>query len=144
VTLAILATTTAGLPPDLWDPLVPDRAAATAPGGGTSIALVITLFAVVLMAGFVVGEYLPLRRRAPRGRIVVWRSGDTAEFRVVAGRRVIGRSQPFEAPAHGPIPDDDAARAAREQLLDRLGELGWQPAAAGADHWYDARLAVPT
>jgi hypothetical protein len=57
---------------------------------------------------------------------------------------VIGRSQPFEAPADGPIPDDDAARAAREQLLDRLGELGWQPAAAGADHWYDARLAVPT
>ena len=65
-------------------------------------------------------------------------------LRFSTGRRVIGRSQPFAAPADGPIPDDDAARAAREDLLARLGELGWQPAGATADHWYDARLAVPS
>jgi hypothetical protein len=143
VTLALLATTTSGLPPDLWDPLAPDRGATGGPPGGVSIAIALVLFAVVLAAGFLVGAYLPLRRRAPGGRIVVWRSGDTAEFRVVSGRRVIGRSQPFTAPAGGPIPDDDAARAARDDLLARLGELGWQPAGADADHWYDARLAVP-
>jgi hypothetical protein len=145
VTFAILAQTTSGLPPDLWDPLAPDKGAAGGPSGGVSIAIALVLFAVVLAAGFLVGAYLPLRgRRPPGGRIVVWRSGDMAEFRVVSGRRVIGRSQPFAAPADGPIPDDDAARAAREDLLAHLGELGWQPAGADTDQWYGARLAVPS
>jgi hypothetical protein len=65
VTLLTLAAATSGLPRDLWDPLAPDRAAAAAPGGGVSLALVLALFALVLVAGFLIGEYLPLHRRAP-------------------------------------------------------------------------------
>jgi hypothetical protein len=62
VTLAILATTTSGLPPDLWDPLAPDRTGAPPPSGGLSLVVVLAVFAAVLVAGFVVGERVPLRR----------------------------------------------------------------------------------
>jgi hypothetical protein len=62
VTLAMLATTTSGLPPDLWDPLTPDRTGAPPPSGGLSLAVVLALFVAVLVAGFLVGEYLPQRR----------------------------------------------------------------------------------
>jgi hypothetical protein len=67
VTSAILATTLSGLPPDLWDPLAPDRAGAAAPAGGASLALALAIFAVVLVAGFLVGEFVRLPRRAALG-----------------------------------------------------------------------------
>jgi hypothetical protein len=64
VTLALFLTTTSGLPPELWEPLAPDRAAAAAPAGGASIAVVLALLALVLVVGFLVGEYVPLPRGA--------------------------------------------------------------------------------
>jgi hypothetical protein len=67
VTSAILATTLSGLPPDLWDPLAPERAGAAAPAGGASLALALALFAVVLVAGFLVGEFARLPHRAALG-----------------------------------------------------------------------------
>jgi hypothetical protein len=65
VTSAILATTLSRLPPDLWDPLAPERTGAAASAGGASLAL--ALFAVVLIAGFLVGEFARLPRRAALG-----------------------------------------------------------------------------
>jgi len=67
VTSAILATTLSGLPPDLWDPLAPDRAGAAAQAGGASLALALAIFAAVLVAGFLVGEFARLPRRAALG-----------------------------------------------------------------------------
>jgi hypothetical protein len=65
VTLALFLTTTSGLPPELWEPLAPDRAAAAASAGGASITVVLALLAIALLAGFLLGEHLPLRGRAP-------------------------------------------------------------------------------
>ena len=67
MTSAILATTLSRLPPDLWDPLAPERTGAAASAGGASLALALALFAVVLIAGFLVGEFARLPRRAALG-----------------------------------------------------------------------------
>jgi hypothetical protein len=63
VGLVFFLSSTSGLPPELWDPLVPERAAATGSSGGLSIAIVLALLAFVLLAGFLIGERVPLRRR---------------------------------------------------------------------------------
>ena len=47
---------------------------------------------------------------------------------------MIGRSEPFPAPAHGAVPDDGPARAAYEELIARLRALGWEPAGETGDH----------
>jgi hypothetical protein len=65
VGFAFFVTSTSGLPPELWEPLAPQGAASTGTSGGVSIAVVVALLAVVLVAGFVVGEYAPTRRRQP-------------------------------------------------------------------------------
>jgi hypothetical protein len=147
VGLVVLVTTTSGLPTDLWDPLTPQRAAATGTSGGVSLALAIGGLVLFALVGFVIGEWLPARnarRRREDCWIAVWRSGTTAEFRVVVGRgaerQVIGRSEPFEAPATGPILDDAAARAAHAELVARLEALGWQPAGTDGDSWYRTRF----
>jgi hypothetical protein len=132
VGLVLLATTTSGLPSDLWDPLTPQRAAATGTSGGVSLALAIgglVLFAVV---GFVIGEWLPARRQRAC-RIVLSKTGEESQFLVVAGRRVIARSEPFATT------DDKAAHAAHDALLTRLraGDLDPEP-------WYEPeRLPAP-
>ena len=65
----------------------------------------------VLAAGFAVGMLLPARTR----RVVLASSGDTAEYLVLAGRRVVDRSTTF-------APDDaDAARAAFAEMVTRHG-----------------------
>jgi hypothetical protein len=135
------------LPPDLWAPLAPDRAAAASSSGGLPLALVLAGLAVVAVAWFVVGDRMPAPPRRSRLEscwIAVWRSGTSAEFRAVvgrgAGRWVIGRSPAFDAPATGPIPDDGPARAAYDELVERLRSLGWEPAGAESDTWYGLRL----
>jgi hypothetical protein len=135
------------LPPDLWQPLAPDRAAAASSSGGLSLALALGTIVFVAVAGFLIGDRLPAPSRRVRFEscwIAVWRSGPTAEFRAVVGRGadrwVVGRSPVFDAPATGPIPDDGPARAAHEELVERLRSLGWEPAGAESDTWYGVRL----
>jgi hypothetical protein len=147
------------LPPDLWEPLAPDRASAASSSGGLPLAIGLAALALVAVAGFVVGDRMPALPRGARLEtcwIALWRSGTTAEFRAVvgrgAGRAVVGRSPVFPAPASGPIPEDGPARAAHDELVERLRSLGWEPA-GGGDAWYqlqfaqrpaEDRLAVPT
>src|SRR6185436_5038847 len=78
-----------------------------------SASLSIALIIGVCVAGFVLGELLPLRRR--ERRVVLASSGDSAEYLVLAGRRVVDRSTTF-------APDDaDAARAAFAEMVTRHG-----------------------
>jgi hypothetical protein len=136
------------LPRDLWQPLPPDHTAAATSSGGLPLALGLTALALVAVAGFLVGDRMPARTRARPAFescwIAVWRSGTSAEFRAVvgrdAGRWVVGRSPVFPAPATGPIPDDGPARAAHEELVEQLRSLGWEPAGAESDDWYQLRF----
>ncbi len=116
--LAFFLTSTSGLPEDLWDPLGPQRAAATAPSGGVSLAIAIAGFVLIALLGFLVGEWRP-RQRTGRCRIVLSKSGDESEFLVLADRTVIGRSDPF------PAGDEEAARSAHDVLIARLRPAGW-------------------
>jgi hypothetical protein len=86
--------------------------------GSLSIAVAVALLVAVCAAGFVLGELLPLKRRARR--VVLASSGDSAEYLVLAGRRVIDRSATF------PAGDEEAARAAFEELVARRGDEIWQ------------------
>jgi hypothetical protein len=129
--LTYFLTSTAGLPQDLWDPLTPQRAAATAPSGGVSLAIAIAGFVLVALLGFLLGEWRP-RRQSEGCRIVLSKSGDESEFLVLAGRKVIGRSDAF------PADDDEAARAAHDALIARLRADEMEP-----EPWYDPRLATP-
>jgi hypothetical protein len=147
------------LPPDLWEPLAPDRAEPVSSSSGLPLGIALAALAVVAVAGFVVGERMPVRRRDPRLAscwIALRRTGTSAEFRAVVGRgpgrAIVGRSPVFEAPAGEPIPDDGPARAAHEELVEQLRSLGWEPAGEG-DAWYRLRfeqrvpadrLALPT
>jgi hypothetical protein len=148
VGIAFLVTTTSGLPPELWDPLAPQSTAGTGTSGGVSVAVAIGGLVLFGLVGFLVGEWLPARGARPQFEdcwIAVWRSGTTAEFRVVVGhgpaRHVIGRSEPFAAPAAGPIPADGPARAAHSELVARLEALGWRDAGATeSGRWYQTRL----
>ena len=79
-----------------------------------SATLSIALIVVVCVAGFVLGELLPLRRR--ERRIVLASSGDSAEYLVLSGRRVVDRSATFLAD------DAEAAHAAFAELMARHGE----------------------
>ena len=79
-----------------------------------SANLSIALIVAVCVLGFVVGELLPLRRR--ERRIVLASSGDSAEYLVLAGRRVVDRSMTF------PAGDAEAAHAAFAELMARHGE----------------------
>ena len=135
------------LPPDLWAPLAPEHAPAASSSGGLPMALALALLALVAVVGFVVGDRVPSpvrRSQMAECWIALWRSGTTAEFRAVvgegAGRVVIGRSPAFAAPATGPIPDDGPARAAHDELLERLRALGWAPAGPHGDAWYQLAL----
>jgi hypothetical protein len=148
------------LPPDLWAPVNPEPSAAASSSGGLPVALALAALVLVAVVGFLVGDRMPAlpgRSRFESCWIALWRSGTTAEFRAVvgrgAGRLVIGRSPAFTAPVTGPIPDDEAAREAHEELVERLRSLGWEPTGAGGDAWYQLRfeqrpasdrLAVPT
>jgi hypothetical protein len=136
------------LPPELFEPLTPDRAAAADSSSGLPIGFALAALALVALAGFAVGDRVPGLVR-PRSRfegcwIAVWRSGTSAEFRAVVGegdgRWVVGRSPVFAAPASGPIPDDGPARAAHEELVASLQALGWQPVGGESDAWYQLRL----
>jgi len=147
------------LPPDLWAPLAPDHAPAAGSSAGLPLAPALAVLAVVAIAGFLIGDRAPSLAPRPAVEtcwIALWRSGRTAEFRAVvgegAGRVVIGRSPPFAAPPTGPIPDDGPARAALDELVERLRPLGWESAGAHGDAWYqlgleqrrvDGRLPVP-
>jgi hypothetical protein len=137
------------LPPELFEPLTPDRAADES--SGLPLWLTLGLIALVALAGFVVGDRMPALTRRGRARrrfeacwIGVWRSGTNAEFRAVVGhgadRWVVGCSPPFPVRATGPIPQDEPARAAYEELVARLEALGWEPAGAESDVWYQLRL----
>jgi len=128
VVLAFFLTSTSGLPQDLWDPLVPERAAASAPSGGVSLAIAIAGFVIVALLGFAIGDWRP-RQRSRRCRIVLSKSGDESEFLVLADRKVIGRSDRF------PTVDDDAARSAHDVLIARLRADGMEP-----EPWYEPRL----
>jgi hypothetical protein len=150
-TPAAAQTRAPDLPPDLWTPVAPDHAAATGSSGGLPLTLGLVLLAVVAVAGFVLGDRLPALARGARVRprfescwIAVWRSGTRAEFRAVVGhdadRWVVGRSPAFAAPATGPIPDDEEARAAHADLVERLRSLGWEPAGGDQGDWYQARF----
>jgi hypothetical protein len=137
---------TPDVPTDLFDPVAPESQQPSDSGGLPLVAMLGALVAVAV-AGFAAGELMPSRRRPSGGQdswIALWRSGTTAEFRVVVGhgprRRVIGRSERFPAPAHGAVPDDGAARAAYEDLIERLQALGWEPAGRAGDHWYSLDL----
>jgi hypothetical protein len=79
-----------------------------------SANLSIALIVGVCVVGFVVGELLPLRRR--ERRIVLASSGDSAEYLVLAGRRVVDRSATF------PADDVEAAHAAFAELMTRHGD----------------------
>jgi hypothetical protein len=79
-----------------------------------SATLSIALIVVVCVAGFALGELLPLRRR--ERRVVLASSGDSAEYLVLAGRRVVDRSATF------PAGDAEAAHAAFAELMARHGE----------------------
>lgn len=137
---------TPDVPTDLFDPVAPESQQPS-DSGGLPLAAGIGLLVAVAVAGFAVGELMPPRRRS-HGRedawIAVWRSGTAAEFRVVVGhgarRRVIGRSERFPAPARGALPDDDTARAAHEELVERLRALGWEPTGRAGDQWYSLDL----
>jgi hypothetical protein len=137
---------TPDVPTDLFDPVAPESQQPSDSGGLPLIAVVGGLI-VVAVAGFALGEMMPSRRARRDGQdswIALWRSGTTAEFRVVVGhgprRHVIGRSERFPAPAHGAVPDDGAARAAYEDLIERLRALGWEPAGRAGDNWYSLDL----
>lgn len=137
---------TPDVPTDLFDPVAPESQQPSDSGGLPLVAVLGGLF-VVLLAGFAVGEMMPARRAARSGQdtwIALWRSGTTAEFRVVVGhgprRRVIGRSERFPAPAHGAVPDNGPALAAYEELIERLRALGWEPAGRTGDNWYSLEL----
>jgi len=97
-----------------------------------SLAIAIAGFVLIALLGFLVGEWQP-RRRGGSCRIVLSKTGDDAEFLVLAGRKVIGRSDPFPA-----ADDDDAARAAHDALIARLRAGGMEP-----EPWYEPRLAAP-
>lgn len=129
--LTFFLTSTAGLPQDLWDPLTPQRAAATAPSGGVSLAIAIGGFVLVALLGFLLGEWRP-RRQSEGCRIVLSKSGDESKFLVLAGRKVIDRSDVF------PAADDEAARSAHDALIARLRADGMEP-----EPWYEPRLATP-
>jgi hypothetical protein len=131
VGLVFLVTTTSGLPPELWDPLPPEHAAATGTSGGVSLALAIGGLVLFALIGFLVGEWLPARRQR-ECRIVLSKTGEESEFLVVAGRRVIGRSHRFAAA------DDDAAHSAHDELIARLRAGGLEP-----ETWYEPQLAAP-
>jgi hypothetical protein len=156
---AAAQTRGADVPPDLFEPLAPDRAEPVSSSAGLPLGMALAAIALVAIAGFVVGSRMPVRRRdAPLAScwIALWRSGTSAEFRAVVGRgptrTIVGRSPVFEAPASGPIPDDGPARGAHEELVERLRSLGWDPAGEG-EAWYQLhfeqrmaaeRLAVST
>jgi hypothetical protein len=149
VGLAFFMTSTSGLPPELWDPLAPQHAAPAGSSGGASLALAIGGLVLFALVGLLIGEWLPARTARTRLEdcwIGVWRSGTTAEFRVLVGhgpgRHVIGRSEPFTAPATGPIPDDDAARAAHAELVVRLEALGWHATGVAGESWYQTRFVA--
>jgi hypothetical protein len=134
------------LPPDLWEPLAPDRAQAAGSSSGLPLGIALAAVALVAIVGFVVGDRMPALSRGARFEscwIALWRSGTSAEFRAVvgrgAGRTIVGRSPVFAAPASGPIPDGGEARAAHEELMERLRSLGWEPA-GGGDAWYQQRF----
>jgi hypothetical protein len=132
------------LPPELFEPLTPDRATAADSSSGLPIGLAVGLLALVALAGFVAGDRMPrpVRRRSRSDGcwIAVWRSGTSAEFRAVvgdgAGRSVVGRSPVFAAPATGPILDDGPAHAAYDELVAQLQALGWEPAGGESNVWY--------
>ncbi len=138
------------VPTDLFDPVAPESQQPSDSGGLPLVAVLGGLF-VVALAGFAVGEVMPARRAARGGQDSGSHSGvraTTAEFRVVVGhgprRRVIGRSERFPAPADGAVPDDGPARAAYEDLIERLGALGWEPAGETGDQWYSLDLVQRT
>ena len=125
------------LPPDLWEPLAPDHATSAGSSSGLPLGIILAALVLVAIVGFVVGDRLPPLGRGARFEscwIALWRSGTSAEFRAV-----VGRSPVFAAPAHGPIPEDGPARAAHEELVERLRSLGWEPSGAG-DAWYQLRF----
>jgi hypothetical protein len=106
------------------------------------IAITVAALVIICAAGFFVGDRVPLRRAQRRFdgcRVTLWRADGVGQFRVVAGRHVIGRSEPFEVPA-GPVPDDGAIARAHDDLLARLRELGWEPAPVQVGQWYETRL----
>ena len=125
-----LVTTTTGLPVDLWDPLTPQRTAAAA-SGGVSLALAIAGLVTCALLGFLIGEWLPARRRRAC-RIVLAKTGEESQFLAVSGRRVIGRSELFATA------DEEAAHSAHDHLIARLraGELEPEP-------WYEAERLAP-
>jgi hypothetical protein len=147
---AAAQTRSPDLPPDLFEPLAPDRAADGGSSSGLPIGIGLAALALVAVAGFMIGDRMPgaARRERPGCWIAVWRSGTTAEFRAVVGegpkRWVVGRSPAFDVPATGPIPDDAPARAAHEELIDRLRALGWEPTGGESDVWYQLRLEQRT
>jgi hypothetical protein len=130
VGFVFLVTTTSGLPPDLWDPLSPERTTAAA-SGGVSLAIAIAGLVACALLGFLIGEWLPARRRR-QCRIVLARTGEESQFLAVTGRRVIGRSEPFATD------DEEAAHAAHDRLVAglRAGEHEPEP-------WYEAEQLAP-
>jgi hypothetical protein len=130
VGLLFLVTTTSGLPPDLWDPLTPQRTAAAA-SGGASLALAIGGLVLCALAGFTIGEWLPARRRR-QCRIVLAETGERSQFFVVAGRRVIARSELFDTT------DDEAAHTAHDQLVAWLRADNLEP-----EPWYEPERLAP-
>jgi hypothetical protein len=160
---------TAGLPRELWDPL-PSRAAPAGEPQGHDVIGTLLLTGLALGAAAVAGFLLtgvraagpapapetpvaapPIpRSRAPRFQgcsIALSRSSTTSEFRVVVGkgaeRRVVGRSQRFPAPRSGPLPDDGPARAALDELLERLQAVGWIAVGNESDVWHRVQLVRP-
>jgi hypothetical protein len=136
------------LPPDLWAPLPSDHAQAAGSSGGLPLGIGLAALVLVAFVGFVVGDRLPALAGGARLEacwIALWRSGTSAEFRAVVGRgpgrTIVGRSPVFAAPASGPIPDDGPARAAHQELVERLRLLGWEPAGTG-DAWYQLRFEL--
>jgi hypothetical protein len=167
LTLAVVAAPAGAaqdLPSDLWNPLPPDPSAPAQSSGGVSPLLVLAVCALVAVAGFLIGERLPIpargkpKAKAPRVprrhaarfwrfegcTIALSRSGTTGEFEVVVGRgvqkQVIGRSPPFEVPRSGHIPDDGPARAAHDVLLAQLQANGWQPVGSENGAWHRVKL----
>jgi hypothetical protein len=109
--------------------------------------LTVTLFLVVAAAGFALGDRataLGPVQRAQECWIALWRSGASAEFRAIvgggAGREIVARSPVFAAPASGAIPADGPAKAAHDELVARLRELGWEPVGSAVDAWHRLRF----